>query len=354
MKILMTGGGTAGHVTPNIALLPILQENGCTIDYIGTENGMERELITTEGINYHTISAGKLRRYFSLENVSDILKIGKGFFEASAHIKKIQPDVVFSKGGFVSCPVVWAAWTKGIPVVIHESDITPGLANKLSMPFAKKICYAFPETKQYIKQDKSVFTGIPVRDTMLKGSKAVGLKMCNFNNEKPVIVVIGGSLGSKAINEAIRESLDELVQYYQICHICGKNNIDNSLNNIIGYKQYEYINEELKDFFAMADIIISRAGATTLYEILSLAKPNILIPLPKAVSRGDQILNAKFFEAEGYSNVLNEDDVNASTLKDAISSVLQNKATYINNMKSSDIRNSSDILYNLLKETKKA
>lgn len=353
MKVLMTGGGTAGHVTPNIALLPILKENGCSVDYIGTKNGIERELITNQGINYHIISAGKLRRYFSLENFSDILKIGKGFIDASSHIKKIKPDVVFSKGGFVSCPVVWAAWTKGIPVVIHESDITPGLANKLSMPFAKKICYAFPDTKKFLPKEKSVFAGIPVRDTMLKGSKDAGLKMCNFTNKKPIIVVIGGSLGSKAINDAVRESLDELIKDYQICHICGKNNVDDKLNNIDGYKQYEYINDELKDFFAMADIIISRAGATTLYEILSLAKPNILIPLPKTVSRGDQVLNSNFFESEGYSKVLDEEEINSSVLKDAISLVLKNKESYINNMKASEIRNSSDIIYQLLIETKK-
>lgn len=353
MKIIMTGGGTAGHVTPNIALIPKLKKEGYEISYIGTDNGMEKDLILKEGLDYYSISAGKMRRYLSLENLTDILKIGKGFFEASKHIRKIKPDVVFSKGGFVSCPVVWAAWVNGVPAVIHESDLTPGLANKLSIPFAKKICYAFPETKNYLPKGKSVMTGIPVRSDMLKGNKSDGLKFTGFNNQKAVIVVIGGSLGSKSINKLVRESLNELLEKYQVCHICGKDGYDTSLTNLEGYVQYDYVGSELKDMFAMADVIISRAGATTLYEILNLAKPNILIPLPKAVSRGDQVLNAEFFRKEGYSEVLDEDYISKEILLNEINDVLSNQNKYITAMKSSKIRNSVDVVIDTVNKERK-
>lgn len=336
----MTGGGTAGHVTPNIALIPKLKAEGFEIEYIGTSNGIEKELITNESIKYHEISAGKLRRYLDWQNITDIFKIIKGFFQANKHIRKSKPDVVFSKGGFVSCPVVWASWLHRVPVVIHESDITPGLANKLSMPFAKKICYAFPETRKYLPKDKAQFTGIPVRDTITNGSKAKGLSMCNFNTDKPIILVIGGSLGSKYINSLIRDNLDTLLQDYQICHICGKNDMDNSLVNKTGYIQFPYVNEGLSDLFAMADMFISRAGATTLYEILNLAKPNILIPLPKSVSRGDQVLNADFFEKEKYSLVLHEETLTNEQFIDSIDVVIKSSNDYSSSMKKSEVKDS--------------
>ena len=355
MKILMTGGGTAGHVTPNIALIPRLKKDGYDISYIGTEKGMERDLITNEGIKYYSISAGKLRRYMSIENLTDIAKIGKGFFEASRHIKQIKPDVVFSKGGFVSCPVVWAAWFNGIPTIIHESDLTPGLANKLSIPFAKKVCYAFPETAKYLPKDKSVLAGIPVREKMLRGTKKNGLKMCDFTPDKPIILIMGGSLGSQAINRIIRESLSELLPKYQVCHICGKGSLDENLKNTKGYAQFEYIDKELKDMFAMSDLVISRAGATTLYELLNLAKPNILIPLPKASSRGDQILNAAFFRKEGYSEVIQESDITKEILISKIESTLKDKEAFISNMQSSNIRDSiATVIDTIDRERKKS
>lgn len=354
MKIVMTGGGTAGHVTPNIALVPALKNAGFDIEYIGTRNGMEKQLIENEGISYNEISAGKLRRYLSFENLTDVLKIGKGFIEANSHIRKIKPDIVFSKGGFVSCPVVWAAWVNRVPVIVHESDMTPGLANKLSLPFAKKICYAFPETRNYVNINKGVLTGIPIRDTILNGNKISGLKTTNLTNEKPIIVVIGGSLGSKAINTLIRNNIHQLLEKYQIVHICGKDAIDNTMFHLKGYVQYEYVKEELKDILAMSDIVISRAGATTLYEILTLEKPNILIPLPKAVSRGDQILNANFFKNEGYSEVLQENDMSSDLFLNTIEKVLSNKNQYINKMNSSKIKNSADIILDIIsKEIKR-
>lgn len=350
MKIVMTGGGTAGHVTPNIALIDSLKDSGVEINYIGTADGIERNLIETENVPYHTIDAGKLRRYFSIENVTDIFKIIKGTFEANKHLKKIKPDIVFSKGGFVSCPVVWSAWMNKIPVIIHESDITPGLANKLSMPFAKNICYAFPDTIKYIPNKKAVFTGIPVRDNISGGSRARGMSMCGFAPDRPVILVIGGSLGAKSINNIIRTNLDILLEKYQICHITGNADFDSNLTNKSGYKQFSYVNDELPHLFAMADIVLSRAGATTLFELLKLSKPNVLIPLPKASSRGDQLLNADFFRNSGYSEVVFEEDMNISTLMNALNSALQNKDTYVAKMRSSEISDGSALVINLIKE----
>lgn len=335
----MTGGGTAGHVTPNIALKNALLHAGYTIEYIGTVNGIEKSLIKSEGIPYNEISAGKLRRYFDFKNITDIFKITKGFFQANSHIRKIKPNIVFSKGGFVSCPVVWAAKINKIPVIIHESDITPGLANKLCLPFAEKICYSNPKTAEYLPKNKSVFTGIPVREELLYGLRDKGCYICGFNNNKPIILVTGGSLGAKAINKALRNNLDILLKNYQVCHITGQQDYLESLENKVGYKQIIYAKDELKDLFAMADIVISRAGATTLFEILALEKPNILIPLPKKVSRGDQILNAKFFEEKGYSVVLEEEIAN-DCLITTIENLVKDKQLYINAMRKSEIKNS--------------
>lgn len=350
MKIVMTGGGTAGHVTPNIALKDELINMGYTIEYIGTENGIERKLIEKENIKYHSISAGKLRRYIDFENITDLFKIAKGFFQANIHLRNIKPDVVFSKGGFVSCPVVWAAKINRIPVLIHESDITPGLANKLSIPFAKKICYATPETQKYVPKNKSLLTGIPVRKSVLRGSKKKGLSLCGFSNNKPIVLIIGGSLGAKSINSAIREGLDELLLDYQICHLTGEAGFDSNYDNISGYKQFSYLNSEMADIFQMADIVISRAGATTLFELLSLKKPNILIPLPKNVSRGDQILNANYFKKEGFSEVIEEDILNNSVLIEYIKKTLNHKDKYIAAMDKSELNNSVELITNLIKE----
>ena len=269
-SIVLTGGGTSGHVTPNIALVPKLKSKGYNIYYIGSKNGIEKQLIEKEGIPYYGISAGKLRRYFDVKNFTDIFRIVGGFGQALSILRKIKPDVVFSKGGFVSCPVVWAAWSLRIPVIIHESDMTPGLTNKLSMPFAKKVCYTFPETEKYLVQQKACFTGLPVREEITSGDRIKGYKLCGFSGIKPVVMVIGGSQGSEIINKTVRSALTELLQNYQVVHICGKGNTKAELEKIKGYKQFEYVNEELPHIFACADIFISRAGATVLFEILSV------------------------------------------------------------------------------------
>jgi len=351
--ILLTGGGTSGHVTPNIALISKLKKMGYSIHYVGSRNGIEKKLIENENIPYYEISAGKLRRYLDFKNFTDVFRVMNGLRQSLSIISKVKPDIVFSKGGFVSCPVVWAAWLKRVPVVIHESDYTPGLTNKLSMPFAKKVCYTFPETKEYIKGDKGVLTGIPIRDSLLKGDKNTGKKLCGFNDSKPVIMVIGGSQGSENINKAVRRVLDTLLKEFQVCHICGKGNIDKNYEGLTGYKQFEYLNEELPHVFAMADMVISRAGATTIFEILALKKPSLLIPLSRKASRGDQILNAKSFAKQGFSLMLEEEDMNDKTLIESIREVYTNRGKYINAIKSKSISSAADEVIKVIKEMTK-
>ncbi len=313
-KIVLTGGGTAGHVTPNIALLPALQAAGYEIAYVGSYEGIEKKLIADFNIPYTGISTGKFRRYLDPKNFSDPFRVMKGFVEARNYLKNYQPDVVFSKGGFVSVPVVRAAASLHIPCIIHESDMTPGLANKLCIPVAEKVCCNFPETMKNIPADKAVLTGSPIRAN------------------KPVIMVIGGSLGAANVNKAVRDALPKLLEDFQVVHLCGKDKIDNLLLNTPGYKQFEYIKAELKDIFAMADVVISRAGANAICELLALKKPNILIPLPAASSRGDQLLNAASFEAQGYSIVLNEDDITTNLLVDKVHELYFNRQNYVEAM----------------------
>ncbi len=334
-RIILTGGGTAGHVTPNIALLPGLKERGYDIHYIGSYNGIEKELIEQLDIPYHGISSGKLRRYFSLQNFTDPFRVLKGFGEAKKIIKKLKPDVIFSKGGFVSVPVVIAGKQCKVPTIIHESDMTPGLANKLAIPSASKVCCNFPETLNHLPKDKAVLTGSPIRQELLTGNHEAALKFCKLSADKPVILIIGGSLGAVAVNDAVRAILPELLQKFQVIHLCGKGKVDESLNTLEGYVQFEYIKEELKDLFALADIVISRAGANAICELLALRKPNLLIPLSARASRGDQILNARSFERQGFSIVLEEEELDNASLSNAIEKLYQEKDSYINAMKQS-------------------
>ena len=349
-KILLTGGGTAGHVTPNIALLPSLRELNFEIKYIGSYDGIEKKLIEEQGIEYVGISSGKLRRYMSLKNLSDPFRVIKGYGEAKKFIKAYKPDILFSKGGFVSVPVVLAAKKYKIPIIIHESDMTPGLANKISIPYATKVCHNFPETKNYLPDKKAVLTGSPIRSELLSGNKLAGLDMCGFTANKPVIMVIGGSLGAAAINDAVRNSLDELLKKYQIVHLCGNGKVDSSLNSVNGYIQFEYIKGELKDLFAMSDIVISRAGANAICEIQALKKPSILIPLSAKASRGDQILNAKSFKNQGFSEVIEEENLTKELLIDTINKVYDNRQKYIEAMENSISGNAINTIISLIKE----
>lgn len=352
-KIVLTGGGTAGHVTPNIALMPALKENGYEISYIGSYEGIEKKLIEDFGIPYYGISSGKLRRYFDIKNFTDPFKVLKGCQEAYKIMKKIKPDILFSKGGFVSVPVVFAAKRCHIPIIIHESDMTPGLANKLSFSSATKVCCNFPETIKYLPENKGILTGSPIRQELLSGNRLAGLKFCNFSASKPVILIVGGSTGSVAVNNAVRSILPSLLEKYQVVHLCGKGKLDESLQNLQGYVQYEYIKDELKDLFAIADIVISRAGANAICELLALQKPAILIPLSAKASRGDQILNAKSFKEQKFSEVIEEEELSDSLLLSTIEKVYQNRSFYIDAMKESRQSDAISVIMGLINELAK-
>ena len=349
-RIILTGGGTAGHVTPNIALLPRLKELGYDIQYIGSYTGIEKELIEPFGIPYHGISSGKLRRYFSVQNFTDPFRVLKGFREAHKLIRQLKPDVIFSKGGFVSVPVVLAGKRCKVPVIIHESDMTPGLANKIAIPSAAKVCCNFPETLKSLPEGKAVLTGSPIRQELLSGNKIAAMDMCHFTSDKPVILVIGGSLGAVAVNNAVREALPELLKDFQIIHLCGKGKMDESLKDVEGYCQFEYIKNELRNLFALADIVISRAGANAICELLALHKPNLLIPLSANASRGDQILNARSFERQGFSLVIEEEQLTKETLLNAVKTLYENRTTFINSMKNSGQQDSIGTIIKLIEE----
>ena len=349
-KIILTGGGTAGHVTPNLALIPDLRERGYEILYIGSYKGIERELIKDAGVEYRAISSGKLRRYFDLKNFTDPFRVLRGYLQSRRIIRKFKPDIIFSKGGFVAVPVTLAAKHYRVPVISHESDMTPGLANKLSMPSATRICCNFPETMKYLPKDKAVLTGSPIRRELLSGSREAGLSFAGLSGEKPVLLVIGGSLGSVRVNEAIRSILDELLKDFDIIHICGKGNTDESLREKESYVQYEYVSKELKDIFAAADIIVSRAGANAICEILALKKPNLLIPLSAKASRGDQILNARSFEKQGFSKVLEEEDISDERLLKDIAELYRDREAYILRMNESGLSDGVETIIRLIEE----
>ncbi|MCR5701495.1 MAG: undecaprenyldiphospho-muramoylpentapeptide beta-N-acetylglucosaminyltransferase [Lachnospiraceae bacterium] len=349
-KIVLTGGGTAGHVTPNIALLPSLKDAGYEVFYIGSYNGIEKKLIEDAGIPYNGISSGKLRRYFDLKNFTDPFRVIKGFGEANKLIKTIKPDVVFSKGGFVAVPVVLAAAKNHIPTIIHESDMTPGLANKICIPQASKVCCNFKETFELLPKDKAVLTGTPIRKELFEGDRKKAAEFCGLSADKPTILIIGGSSGSVVINNAVRESLDEILENFQVIHLCGKGHLDESLKSKNGYVQFEYVSKELRDLFALCDIVISRAGANAICELLALRKPNILIPLSKAASRGDQILNAKSFKKNGFSYVIEEEELSKASLLNAIRDVSDNKDSYIKAMSESEMSDSIGTIMKLITE----
>lgn len=327
-KIVFTGGGSAGHVTPNLALIGELRKTGWSVEYIGSADGIERSIIAETDIPFHSISSGKLRRYFNLKNFKDPFKVVKGIWDAYRVLGKVKPDVVFSKGGFVTVPVVAAAKLKGIPVIIHESDITPGLANRIAVPMAQRVCVNFPETVGHIKAGKAVYTGLPIRPELLQGRADKARAALDFVRTRPVVLVMGGSLGAKSINEAVREALPQLLKEFQIIHICGKGHLSPE-HNARGYKQFEFVSGGLADMMALSDVVVSRAGATSIFEFLALGKPMLLIPLGLQASRGDQILNAESFSRRGFAQVLKEEELSAEALLHKAKELYDNRDSYL-------------------------
>ncbi|MGO1060073.1 undecaprenyldiphospho-muramoylpentapeptide beta-N-acetylglucosaminyltransferase [Planococcus sp. FY231025] len=309
--ILLTGGGTAGHVSLNQALIPELLKMDFNVEYIGSKDGIESELIPDSfpEVPYHPISSGKLRRYFSVKNFTDPFRVGAGLLQAMQVIRKTKPAAIFSKGGFVSVPVAMAGKILSIPVIIHESDVTPGLANRIAMPFANHIFTVFTETLKHVPKEKSTCTGSVIRSELMDGSAAKGREICHFENDLPVLMVMGGSQGSAMINDAIRTNLSELVKQYNIIHLCGKGNIDETLVDVPNYCQFEYVTHELSHLLHMTDFVVSRAGSNSIFEFLALKKPMLLIPLSRQKSRGDQLLNARLFLQQGFAHVVEEEEL---------------------------------------------
>lgn len=350
-SIVFTGGGTAGHVTPNLALIKEFSADGWDIHYVGSAEGVEKGMVQKIGIPFHAVNSGKLRRYFSLKNILDPFKVFIGIVQSFRLFHKLKPDVVFSKGGFVAFPVVVGAWLNRIPVVAHESDMTPGLANRLCFPFVNKICLTFDAGKKHFKkQDKIDVTGTPIRQQLFEGNKLRGLELCGFNSDKPCLLVIGGSLGAGSINQSIRAALGELLKEYQVIHLCGKGKIDASLASLVGYRQFEYANDELADLFAASSVVISRAGANSVYEILALGKPHILIPLSAQVSRGDQIQNARYFQGLGISVVIQDHSLNAATLLNGLQEVMKNQMDIDSKIRALKIKSATDRIVAIIKE----
>lgn len=334
--IVFTGGGSAGHVTPNIAIINELDHQKWEIKYIGSKKGIEKELIQKINIPYYGISSGKLRRYVDFENIKDIFRVMKGCFEARKILKKLQPNIIFSKGGFVSVPVIVAARSLGIPILIHESDMTPGLANKISQRFATKIFTSFAETQKYFPKNKTMVIGSPIRKEIVLGSKEKGLLFLGFHKQLPVLTIMGGSLGAKKINDSVRASIKELITKYQIVHLCGRGNIDQNLIGLKGYKQFEYIYDELPDILAATDTVITRGGSNAIFEFLALKIPMLIIPLSRQQSRGDQILNAKSFEEKGYALTLEEEKLTNQSLRLYLEKLEENRTKLKNSMASAE------------------
>ena len=340
-KIILTGGGSAGHVTPNLALLPQLLAEGIEVHYIGTADGIERTILSErKDVTYHIISSGKLRRYFSWKNFTDPFRVMRGLFQARRVMREVKPAAVFSKGGFVSVPVVIAAHGKHIPVVTHESDYTPGLANKINAKFADRICVTFEDTLAHVGA-KGVHTGTPIRPELYQGDKERGLAFLGFDDKKPVLLIMGGSLGASVGNDAVRAALPKLLISYDIVHLCGKGKVEEQLNQP-GYRQFEYVNEALPDVLAATDVVVSRAGANAVFEFLALSKPALLIPLPRSASRGDQILNAGYFARKGFAMVLEQESLTPETLLDAVNDLYDRRLSFIATMSAEPLADGTD------------
>jgi len=351
--IIFTGGGTAGHATPNLALMEKLDRSEWEVHYIGTAEGIEKKIVgTRDDVIYHEIAWGKLRRYFSWRNFTDPFRVMKGYRQSRRIIRQLKPDVLFSKGGFVSVPVVAAARGR-CPVIAHESDYTPGLANRLAARFATKICVSFTDTLQYVPKRKGVHTGTPIRPELYKGSREKGLAFTGLSGKKPVLLMVGGSLGAQAVNDALRQALPLLLPDFDVVHLCGSGKSEPNLS-VSGYVQYEYINEEMADLLAMADVVLSRAGANAVFELLALKKPMVLVPLTAKSSRGDQLLNANYFESRGYAKTLLQSDMTPVTLSEAIHAVYRDRDAYHKAMESAQNVDGTQPILNLIFEAAKA
>ncbi len=352
-RIVLTGGGTAGHVTPHLSLIPHLRERGYDIHYIGTENGIERGMIERfPFITYHAVKSGKLRRYFSVQNFIDPFKVLWGAAQSVALMRRLKPDVCFSKGGFVSVPVVFGAWLCHVPAVCHESDLTPGLANRICARFATKVAATFPECAKALGA-KGVHTGTPLRPELFRGSRSAGLALAGFSGQKPVLLMTGGSLGAQSVNACLRKALPELLPRLDVLHLCGRGNVDESLSGLSGYCQKEFLTDEMPDALAVADVVLSRAGSNTLSELLALHKPMLLVPYPLGASRGDQIENARSYEKQGLAHVLMQEDMTPASMTQALFQLLEQKDALIQAMERYPVKDGTEAVLELIESVQR-
>ncbi len=336
--IILTGGGTAGHTTPHFALLEKLKTHFDNIYYIGSEFGIERELVKNKGIHYYSIPTVKLQRSLTLDNLKIPFALNKSVKSAKKLLEELKPDVVFSKGGFVGLPVTLACKSLKIPVIIHESDKSLGLANKIASKFASLTITTFPSK---IKNSKCF--GAIVREELFYKSRESSLKHYGISGNKPILLVTGGSMGAKTINEQVRLNLDKLLLHFDVLHIVGKGNLSNI--NKKGYYQVEFT--DMAYAYSVADIAVSRAGSNTAFELIALKIPTLFIPLSKKVSRGDQIENARFFYNQGLSHILYEEDINEKFLNSVIK-LYKMRNVLVSNMKQSKITIANDNIINIL------
>lgn len=351
---MFTGGGSAGHVTPSFPLIDACLKAGWQVSYVGSYHGIESRLVPRQNIPYYPIRTGKLRRYFSWQNFIDPFNLLIGFCQAFFYCLKVKPQVIFSKGGFVSFPVVLAAWVNRIPVIAHESDLTPGLANRLAYPFIKTQCVTFEAGLAYFKdKPKARYTGTPIRAHLLQGDAEQGRALCGFDNTRPILLIMGGGQGAGPINDVVRAALPQLLTHYQVIHLCGEGKIDPALQTQPGYKQIEYAHEALADLFACAHLVISRAGANALYELLALRKPHLLIPLSQGASRGDQVSNARHFESAGMSAVLSEVAITPEKLLASLSALEKKYHAYETQLKAVALPQSTPLIFDLLQQAAK-
>ena len=321
--LLLTGGGTAGHVSPNLALLPVLRARGFQVEYVGSPDGMERELAERAGVPYHAVHVGKLRRYASVQNLLDPFRTLQGINEAQQLIRRLRPVAVFSKGGFVGVPPVVAAWLCGVPAVVHESDLSPGLANRLSFPFAKRVCVTFEETLARVPRAKGVHTGTPIRRELLAGDAAQARSRWKLSPSLRTLVVFGGSQGARALNDVVRSLVRQDLTGWQVLHVCGPGNLDPELEKRPAYHQFEYLHAEWPDALACADAVLCRGGANSLVEMVALGKLAIVVPLPAVASRGDQLENARRYASRGYGLAVAQEELTPERLRSALEELLQ-------------------------------
>ena len=325
----MTGGGTAGHIFPNLALADELKKDGIACEYLGRPHGIEAGIVKETGMPFHNMNSGRLHRSFDLDLLRTPIRMGVGVFQGIYHILKHRPGAIFCKGGFMSWPAAVAGWLTYTPVILHESDLTPGLANKLCAPFANRLCVTFPETLKHLPEGKAVYTGTPIRESLTQGSREKGFELTGLDpNGKPVLMVVGGSLGAGALNDAVDQYFDLLMEHFQILHLYGSYSDYEVKHHAKGYFPLQFAKDELPDLFAMTDLVLSRAGSNAINEFLLLKMPNVLVPLPTENSRGDQILNAEQFEAQGFSYLLRQEDITEESLMKALETVYTNRERY--------------------------